>query len=64
MPILAQWETRIGDAAIMFVMRVLAVYFTLLILLTVSVAAGYFASNWPQWCHSLNWCDAGWPQQR
>jgi hypothetical protein len=48
----------------MSAMRVLAVYFTLLMLLTASVGAGYFASHWPLWCHSLNWCDAGWPQQR
>jgi hypothetical protein len=45
-------------------MRAATVYLTLLVLLAVSVGAGLMASNWPHWCHSLNWCDAGWPQQR
>jgi hypothetical protein len=61
--ILSQRETRIDDAIMMHAMRSLAVYLTVLILLAVSVAAGCVASDWPNWCHRLQWCAADWPQR-
>ena len=48
--ILPQRETRIGDAIIMPRMRTLAVYLTLLLLLALSIGAGFIASDWPHWC--------------
>jgi hypothetical protein len=42
------------------VMRSLAVYLTLLILLTVSVWIGVIASDWPRWCRWAHWCAANW----
>jgi protein-S-isoprenylcysteine O-methyltransferase Ste14 len=45
-------------------MRSLAVYLTLLVLLAVSIAAGFIASDWPRWCRWLGWCAANWPPSR
>jgi hypothetical protein len=46
-------------------MRRLAVYLTLVVLLAVSLAAGYIASEWPRYCHRLGWCsDRFAPQAR
>jgi hypothetical protein len=42
-------------------MRSLAVYLTLLVLLTVSIVIGFIASDWPDWCRRFNWCAANWP---
>jgi protein-S-isoprenylcysteine O-methyltransferase Ste14 len=42
-------------------MRSLAVYLTLLVLLAVSIAVGFIASDWPRWCRWLGWCAANWP---
>jgi hypothetical protein len=42
-------------------MRTLAVYLTLLGLLAISLAAGYVAADWPQWCTRVHWCAPGWP---
>jgi hypothetical protein len=44
-------------------MRILAVYLTLLILLAVSAAAGFVASDWPHWCGRAHWCGADWPRR-
>jgi hypothetical protein len=42
-------------------MRSLAVYLTLLVLLTVSIGVGFIASDWPRWCRWAHWCAANWP---
>jgi hypothetical protein len=42
-------------------MRSLAVYLTLLLLLTVSGWIGVIASDWPGWCRWAHWCAANWP---
>ena len=39
-------------------MRSMAVYLTLLVLLIVSIGAGFIASDWPRWCRMLQWCAA------
>ena len=44
-------------------MRTLAVYLTLLALLLVSLAAGFFAADWPQWCRREHWCAPDWPRR-
>jgi hypothetical protein len=43
-------------------MRVLTDYLTLLLLLLVSVGAGFIASDWPQWCSRAHWCSGEWPR--
>jgi hypothetical protein len=43
-------------------MRAVVVYLTLLLLLALSIAAGYIASDWPRWCAGRHWCDEGWPR--
>jgi hypothetical protein len=43
-------------------MRVFAVYLTLLVLLLVSVGAGFIASDWPRWCTRAHWCSGEWPR--
>jgi len=45
----------------MVAMRVVRVYLTLLLLLGVSAAAGFLASDWPNWCHARHWCRAEFP---
>jgi hypothetical protein len=42
-------------------MRSLAVYLTLLVLITVSIGIGFIASDWPHWCRWAHWCGANWP---
>jgi hypothetical protein len=42
-------------------MRSMAVYLTLLVLLIVSIGAGFIASDWPRWCRWAHWCAANWP---
>ena len=39
-------------------MRTLVVYLTLVILLLLSVGAGFVASDWPNWCSRAHWCRA------
>jgi len=43
-------------------MRAVVVYLTLLLLLALSAAAGYLASDWPRVCAGRQWCAAGWPR--
>jgi hypothetical protein len=42
-------------------MRLVIVYLTVLILLSLSVGAGLVASGWPHWCHAARWCAPDWP---
>ena len=42
-------------------MRMFAVYLTLLLLLLVSIGAGYVASDWPVWCRRAHLCVPSWP---
>jgi hypothetical protein len=44
-------------------MRTLAVYLTLLVLLSASLGAGWVASDWPHWCSARHWCSPDWPQR-
>jgi hypothetical protein len=44
-------------------MRALAVYLTLLLLVLVSLGAGYLASDWPSWCRRVHWCAPDWPHR-
>lgn len=46
----------------MTVMRAVAVYLTLLLLLALSLGAGIIASDWPYWCARWHLCQDGWPQ--
>jgi hypothetical protein len=43
-------------------MRTLRVYLLLLLLLGVSLGAGFFAADWPMWCSRAHWCAPGWPE--
>jgi hypothetical protein len=43
-------------------MRLIAVYLTLLLLLLVSVAAGFIAADLPRWCSRAHWCGRDWPR--
>jgi hypothetical protein len=45
----------------MFTMRVVAVYLIVLVLLAISIAAGYIAADWPHWCRMMHGCQSGWP---
>jgi hypothetical protein len=45
-------------------MRIVFVYVTLLILVLVSLGAGFFASDWPRWCSRAHWCAPGWPHHQ
>jgi hypothetical protein len=38
-------------------MRRLVVYIALVLLLALSLGAGWVAAYWPQWCLALGWCD-------
>jgi len=38
-------------------MRRLMVFLTLIALLVVSLAVGWIAIDWPQWCRMLKLCD-------
>jgi hypothetical protein len=42
-------------------MRAVVVYLTLLILLALSIGAGYVAADWPYWCVRWHWCAEDWP---
>ena len=44
-------------------MRTVAVYLTLLLLVLVSLGAGFVASDWPRWCSREHWCAPGWPRR-
>ena len=44
-------------------MRTLAVYLVLVLLVLVSLAAGFFAADYPQWCRREHWCAADWPRR-
>jgi hypothetical protein len=46
----------------MTLMRAVAVYLTLLVLLAISLGAGLLASGWPRWCAQWHLCGPGWPQ--
>lgn len=59
---LPQRETPIGDAIIMKQMRAVVVYLTLLLLLALSIGAGFIASDWPHWCARWHWCAPDWPR--
>jgi len=41
--------------------RTLRVYLMLLLLLGVSLGAGFFAAEWPTVCTRAHWCASGWP---
>jgi hypothetical protein len=43
------------------VKRVL-VYVAVVVVLVVSLAAGWVAADWPQWCRRLQWCVSSFPQ--
>jgi len=43
-------------------MRTLRVYLLLLVLLGVSLGAGFFAADWPSLCARAHWCAPGWPR--
>jgi hypothetical protein len=43
-------------------MRAVVVYLTVLLLLALSVAVGYLASDWPRVCADRHWCEQGWPR--
>jgi hypothetical protein len=62
--IIPQRETGIGDATMMNAMRAVVVYLTLLLLLALSIGAGFIASDWPHWCARAHWCAQDWPQRR
>jgi hypothetical protein len=38
-------------------MRRVFVYLAFVILLTLSLGAGWLAANWPRQCQALGWCD-------
>ena len=38
-------------------MRRLAVAVSLILLLALSLGAGWIAADWPHWCHTLGLCD-------
>jgi len=40
----------------MTAVRRLTIYFTLIMLLAVSISTGYIASDWPHWCERFGWC--------
>jgi hypothetical protein len=46
----------------MGLMRAVVVYLTLLLLLALSLGAGFMASDWPRWCSRLSLCTPGWPE--
>jgi hypothetical protein len=48
----------------MRLMRAVAVYLTLLLLLALSFGAGLAASDWPHWCSRLSWCAPGWLEHK
>jgi hypothetical protein len=67
--IIAQREARIGGASgrrrgYDEAMRAVVVYLTLLLLLALSIGAGFIASDWPHWCARAHWCAQDWPQRR
>lgn len=39
----------------------LAVYLSVLVVLVISVSAGWVAVNWPNWCRRLQWCGENFP---
>jgi len=43
-------------------MKRFAVYLTLMLLLAVSIAAGWVAADWPRWCRQAQWCDQSFPR--
>lgn len=43
-------------------MKRFAVFLTLILLLAVSIAAGWIAADWPRWCQRAQWCDPDFPQ--
>jgi hypothetical protein len=43
-------------------MRTFRIYLLLLLLLLVSLAAGFVAADWPTWCSRAHWCAPGWPR--
>ncbi len=45
-------------------MRPVLVYLTVLVLLGLSLGAGYIASDWPHWCARAHWCPADWLPRR
>ena len=44
-------------------MRTVRVYLLLLVLLGVSLGAGFFAADWPTGCARAHWCAPGWPRR-
>jgi hypothetical protein len=38
------------------------VYAAVLVVLAVSLAAGWIAADWPSWCKRLQWCASNFPQ--
>jgi hypothetical protein len=38
------------------------VYIAVVMVLAVSIAAGWVAADWPYWCHHLQWCAPTFPQ--
>jgi hypothetical protein len=42
--------------------RRLKVYIAVVVVLAVSLAIGWVAADWPQWCGRLQWCDSHFPQ--
>jgi hypothetical protein len=44
-------------------MRAVVVYLTLLLLLALSIGAGFIASDWPHWCAWAHWCAQDWPRR-
>ncbi len=48
---------RAPRAAMIYRMRRLAVYLSVIALVAVALAVGWIASDWPHWCRALNWCD-------
>ncbi|HWW21916.1 MAG TPA: hypothetical protein VNZ06_14040 [Steroidobacteraceae bacterium] len=45
-------------------MRSLIVYFTVAVVLAISIGVGFIASDWPRWCHRAQWCAADWSPGR
>jgi hypothetical protein len=41
-------------------MRSLIVYFTVVLVLVISIGVGFIASDWPRWCGMAQWCAANW----
>ncbi|MFT3906304.1 MAG: hypothetical protein QM718_08375 [Steroidobacteraceae bacterium] len=43
-------------AAIIPQMRRFTVYLTVVVVIAISLVAGWIASDWPVWCARLGWC--------